>query len=333
MISKPLGLAVAAGVALVAAGAGVGSYVALRSTQATDPAVTPPAVSAPVATNTAAPVTETEAIVTPPASTPSAEPVEVERRQPTVPEPVAQRPKPARTSSDTPKRPTRPAPARTETPEPTVSPRQEPVTHSTASTTAPNVPILPGAPVAAPEPPPPVARWEELVIPSDAVIGLSIENTLSTERARIEDKVDARVTRDVRVGNEVAIPAGSRVRGSVTLVEQGGKFKEQARLGVRFHTVVLGDGSTVPIQTETIYRDGEKMGGKTAGKIGGMAAGGALIGAIFGGGKGAAIGGAAGAGVGTAATAAGPRSQATLPAGSTVTVRLSGPATVTVEKN
>ena len=75
-----------------------------------------------------------------------------------------------------------------------------------------------------------------------------METSLSSERARVEDRVDARVTRDVLAGGRVAIPAGSRVLGSVTLVDRGGKVKEQARLGVRFHTLVLADGSEVPLQ-------------------------------------------------------------------------------------
>jgi hypothetical protein len=184
-----------------------------------------------------------------------------------------------------------------------------------------------------PEPPaPPRPRFEELQIPADSVIGLRLDDSISSETARVEDRVEARVSRDVRVNGEIAVPAGTRARGNVTLVEGGGKFKERARLGVRFHTLVLADGSTIPIQTETIYREGQEMTNKSAAKIGGAAAAGALIGAIFGGGKGAAIGGAAGAGAGTAATAVGPRSQATLIAGSTVTVRLSNPATVTIEK-
>ena len=71
------------------------------------------------------------------------------------------------------------------------------------------------------------------------------------------------------------------------------------------------------------------MGQRSAARIGGSAVGGAIIGAIFGGGKGAAIGAAAGAGAGTAATMATQKSQATLHAGSTVTVRLTNPTTVT----
>ena len=115
------------------------------------------------------------------------------------------------------------------------------------------------------------------------------------------------MTRDVKVGDRVAIPAGSRAIGSVMQVERGGKFKERARLGIRFHTLVLADGTRVPISTETIYRDGEAPGNSSAAKVGGAAVGGAIIGAILGGAKGAAIGATAGAGGGTAAVMAGDR--------------------------
>ena len=189
--------------------------------------------------------------------------------------------------------------------------------------------------MATPDPieiPVPEPTTAEVHLSQDAVIGLQIENTVTSERAKVEDKVDARVTRDVRSGGLVAIPAGSRMEGSVTLVDRGGKFKERARLGVRFHTLVLADGTRVPLQTEAIMREGDSPSGESAAKVGGAAIGGAIIGAILGGGKGAAIGAATGAGGGTAAVMAGGRNAATLPAGSTVTVRLQAPVTMTVDK-
>src|SRR5205807_9856335 len=149
---------------------------------------------------------------------------------------------------------------------------------------------------------PPQKTFEDLVISRDSVIGLQTETRVSSETAKVEDRVDARVTRDVRVGDRVAIPAGSRAIGSVSLVERGGKFKERARLGIRFHTLVLADGTRVPINTDTLYREGDAP--TSAQKIGGGAVIGTILGAIVGGGKGAAIGGAAGAGAGTAATMA-----------------------------
>jgi hypothetical protein len=206
---------------------------------------------------------------------------------------------------------------------------------------APPVPVDNPATVSHPEdrtvqePPraePPQRTFEELVVSADSVIGLQTENRITSETARVEDRVEARVTREVKVGDRVAIPAGAHAIGSVMQVERGGKFKERARLGIRFHTLVLADGTRVPISTETIYRDGEPPGNGTAAKVGGAAVGGAILGAILGGAKGAVIGGTAGAGAGTAAVMATDRNAATLPAGTPMTVRLLAPVTVTSEK-
>jgi hypothetical protein len=153
---------------------------------------------------------------------------------------------------------------------------------------------------------------------------------LSSEKARVEDKVEAHVTRAVRVNDRVAIPAGAKAIGSVTVVERGGKFKERARLGIRFNMLVLDDGTQLPISTETIYREGEAP--NSAQKVGGGAVGGAILGAIIGGGKGAVLGGLAGAGGGAAVTMAGDRNAASLAAGSPLTVRILAPVTVTVDK-
>jgi hypothetical protein len=206
---------------------------------------------------------------------------------------------------------------------------------------APPVPVTSGvdasavgtpAPVPAPPPEPAGKELAELVVPAESVIGLQNETPINTERAQVEDQVEARVVRDVRVSGDVAIPAGSRALGSVTDVERGGKFKERARLGIRFHTLVLADGTELPVTTETIYRYGDEPGNKTAAKVGGGAVAGAILGAIIGGAKGAAVGATAGAGGGTAAVMAGERSVASFPVGAEVTARILAPVTVTIEK-
>jgi hypothetical protein len=187
-------------------------------------------------------------------------------------------------------------------------------------------------PVAPEPPPPPQKMFEELVVSADSVIGLRIESAVSSEVAKVEDPVEARVTRDVRVGSDVAIPAGSRVLGSVTQVERGGKMKTAARIGVRFHTLVLADNTRMPMQTEAIFREGKSPGQESAAKVGGAAVGGAILGAIIGGGKGAAIGGAVGAAGGTGVAMAGGRNPAVLASGTSLTVRLSQPVTIVVER-
>lgn len=171
----------------------------------------------------------------------------------------------------------------------------------------------------------------ELTLPADAVLGLQLESALTSETAEIEDEVVARVTRDVRVGDRVVIPSGAQAIGQVTLVEQGGRLRERARLGIRFTSAVLADGTRIPLLTDTIVREGSSPGGESAGKIGGGAIGGAIIGGIIGGARGAVIGGSVGAGAGTAAVMVGGRNAATFPSGTPVSARLVEPTTVTID--
>jgi type IV secretory pathway VirB10-like protein len=321
-------------VACVAA-AGGGAYLATR--QGARPSETVEASQAANrALNEAKPVQETEAVIgtpapaePPPASVPPTSAASPRKRQEApsrpAPKPV-RKPETAAGSSQLPALdrswpsggPADPAP-----PSSSTSPAE-------ASAPVPEVEERPQEPVRAPEPPAPA--FEELVVSADSVIGVQVETALNSETARVEDRVEAHVVRDVRAGGSVAIPAGSRALGSVTLVERGGKFKERARLGIRFHTLVLADGTRLPITTEPIYRTGEAPGQGTAAKIGGGTVVGAILGAIAGGAKGAAIGAAAGGGAGTAAVAVGDRKPATFAPGTEVTAKILSPVTVTVEK-
>ena len=338
MISRPVLLALlAAGCVTAAAG---GAYVAVRQNAvdtATPSGVTQFAAPAPVpATDPAqpAPVAATDALVSP--SAPAPEPaVEVETPRPASPKtapPAATRPRrPAERQTTIAERRSRPSV------EPAGPGAQAPESATNGAAPPPVVPVrtdpLP-EPVRLPEiaPATPEREFLELVVPSSSVIGLQMDTSLSSERARVEDRVEARVTRDVLVDGRVAIPAGSRLIGAVTMVERGGKIKERARLGVRFHTLVLADSLELPIRTESISREGEAPGRESSAKIGGAAVGGAILGAILGGGKGAMIGGATGAAGGTAAVMAGDRNAATFTAGTVLTVRLTEPVTVEVEK-
>jgi len=340
MSSRVLAGLLVAGCAAAAAG---GGYLAVRQNAvqpvpvAASPA--PPTSIAPSTTpaaSGAAPVSETEAVVS---SGPAKPQAEAEPTAPSTPtraaaSPVREAPRASaptirREPAAAPAAKTRPAPAASSAPAaPIVA--EKPVSPAPVTTQAERV----QEPARTPDPPPApkVPQFEEVVLPASSVMGLEVDTALSSEKARVEDRVDARVSRDVMSEGHVVIPAGSRVIGSVTLVERGGKVKTPARLGVRFHTLVLADGREVPLRTEPIYREGESPGPDSARKIGGAAVGGAILGAIMGGGKGAAIGGAAGAAGGSAIVMAGDRNAATLAPGAVVNVHLSAPVTIEVEK-
>lgn len=309
----------------LAAAAG-GSYLAVRQNQA--------AVSA-APDSPARAVTESEGVIAPEGVRP-ADPV---RQAPA----VSSKPTNSRIANAPTRRPSTPDEARDaglisrsgQTPESPVPPAAPTASGGSMWESRPTVePSVPEyvEPEPPPPPPPPVPEFVDVTVPSDAVLGLQIERTVSSELARVEDKVDARVTRDVRIENRIAIPAGSTVRGSVIEVDKGGRMKGKARLAIRFHTLVLADGTQLSLKSDPVVREGQSPGGQSAAKIGGAAIGGAILGAILGGGKGAATGAAVGAGAGTAAAMSNDRNPATLSAGTTVTVRMQAPVTVTVQK-
>jgi hypothetical protein len=296
-----------------------------------------PAAPAPARSERATPVAPRR-----PAATPAA--------APTRPVTPVQREEPVAAARDTPS--STPRPATTDT-TPSATPRRDDTTTDTwpARDNAPapddrwatrdtsngassaDTPLPSRSPVSeTASPAAPVRRLETVTIPADAVVGIQLERGVSSTTARVEDPVRARVTRDLVSGGDVVIPAGAHLLGNVTLVEEGGRVKERARLGIRFHTLVLSNGTEIKLPTETIYRDGESPAGRSAAKIGGAAVGGAILGALMGGGKGAVIGAATGAGSGTGWAMAGDRQPAELRAGQSLTVRVSDTVSTQVER-
>lgn len=348
MLSNRLAFAALA-VACIGAAAG-GSYVASRQN------VAPPAAAgslAPETSSRSTPVQETEALVSDTTLKAEAAP---EPKKPA--EAVKRVESPIRAAARAPARPARPVAtprkdsAKNAATNSEALPTLDRTWPSGAAVNAP--PSTPAAAASAPpveastqtprpddrvaqqDPPrapePPQKTLEELIVSADSVIGLVSDTLVSSERARVEDRVEARVTRDVRVGDTVVIPAGARALGTIVQVERGGKFKQTARLGIRFNTLVLADGTRLPITTQPFYRDGPAPGNESAAKVGGLSVGGAILGAILGGGKGAAIGAATGAAAGAGAVMAGERGAATIAPGEAFTVKITSPVTVTVEK-
>jgi type IV secretory pathway VirB10-like protein len=332
MISRSLAVGLfAAGCLTAAAG---GSYLAVRQNAASAPAAAP-------ATQPEPAVNETEAVISPeenprdrapgppvpaidPAPPEQATPPPANRRVTPRSQPV-RRPAAARAARE----PSPPAVAPTEALD---TPVEVPATTGLADMLPAREPLSVPRSIPAEAPLRPERVFEEVILPASSVVGLELETTVTSERAQVEDRVDARVTRDVYAEGRLAIPAGSRVIGTVTMVERGGKVKERARLGVRFHTLVLANGPQVSLRTETIHREGESPSNESSRKIGGATVGGAVLGAIIGGGKGAIAGATAGAAGGTAAVMAGGRNPATLAAGSIVTVKLTAPASFEIER-
>jgi hypothetical protein len=106
----------------------------------------------------------------------------------------------------------------------------------------------------------PTEQTRTITVKKDAVIGVRLDRPLTTETARVNDRVTARVARDVMVDDRTALVAGTRVQGYVAAVERSAKPTDHARIGIRFTALILADDRRVPIQVDTVFRESEPAG-------------------------------------------------------------------------
>jgi hypothetical protein len=161
-------------------------------------------------------------------------------------------------------------------------------------------------------------------IPSGQEIDVRLENELSSATAQVEQRFEATTVADLYRGNEVLIPAGSKLRGVISSVTKATRTDRKGSLTVAFDQVTV-NGRNYPMRgTVTQALESEGIKGE-AGKIGAGAGVGAIIGGIIGGAKGALLGVLIGGG-GTIAATEG--KDVTLPPGTILRVQLDTPPNI-----
>jgi hypothetical protein len=222
-----------------------------------------------------------------------------------------------------------PASAPTDTPAPAVatpapvppapkpSPKPAPVDHAGAA-----------APKPQPKPEPVV---KTLVVGTE--FATELIDGASSKTNKVGDPVRARVTQPVVIDGLTVVPAGAVIAGTVTEAVPIRKIGGQAVLGLKFDTLELPDGTTVPISAG-IQSKGKSEDGKDAGTIAGAAAGGALLGRLLSKNdktKGTLIGAVVGGAAGTGIAAATKGQDVELPPGTPLALHLETAAQVTVQ--
>lgn len=171
------------------------------------------------------------------------------------------------------------------------------------------------------------ARAEEkqkqpLIVPVGTSITVSLGSALGSKLSQSGSTFTGSVAKDVIVGQDIAIPQGANVSGTVTDAKPLGRFAGGAVLSVRLDSINL-NGADTPVQASVRTFNAKGKGKRTAEMAGGAAALGGIIGAIAGGGKGAAIGLAAGGGAGAGGAAFTGNKDIVLPTESAVSFELS----------
>jgi hypothetical protein len=170
---------------------------------------------------------------------------------------------------------------------------------------------------------------------------VKLDTTLATFSNKAGDPFQARLTAPVVVNGQTLIPAGAIVEGRVTKVAEPRRISGKPTIGILAESLVLPTGEHLfldatlvdtDIPGTDVNQEGEFKGSghdrRDQMEVGGGAAGGMLIGGLIGGPPGIVIGGAVGAGS-TGAHWLSKHRSATLPAGTTLTMELKRPLTMT----
>jgi hypothetical protein len=168
-------------------------------------------------------------------------------------------------------------------------------------------------------------RSGSLVLPEGTEMTVRLEQPLSSRTARVEDRFDATVARPVYVDGRIVIPDGSRVQGTVTVVERAQRPARGGRLNLAFDRLLLDDGTTVDLSARLVQVK-ENIGSGGTLKQGAIGAAiGGILGRVLGGTKGAIMGVLLG-GAGGAIASSG--DDVELPEGTVFTLQLDRPTTV-----
>lgn len=194
----------------------------------------------------------------------------------------------------------------------------------------------PQRPASAPAPPerptaPPPKRFREVTAQAGTPLSLELTTALTTETAKVEQPVTARLRSPVVIDGITVLPAGAILHGNITETERSARVKGRAHMSFRFTEVSI-DGQREPLTTEPLAFEADPQKGKDAAKVGIGAGIGAAIGAIAGGGSGAATGAAIGAGAGVGTVLATRGQEVELAAGTELKTSLASSFGIRVEQ-
>jgi hypothetical protein len=180
------------------------------------------------------------------------------------------------------------------------------------------------------------APGKRLIVPSGTRLAVVLENGISTRSAKAGDSLYFHTAFPVTQNNQVVIPVGSYLRGSLLESKRPGRVKGRGEFRMRLESLILPNGYTVDLLAaprsadtggkETTDPEGKVTGeggkGKDVGTVATTTVTGAGIGAIAGGAKGAGIGAGVGGliGLGAILLTRGPEAQ--LPRGTTMDIVL-----------
>jgi hypothetical protein len=134
-----------------------------------------------------------------------------------------------------------------------------------------------------------------IAIPAGSELDVRLITPLTSDTAKVEDAVEATTMVDLYRGEDIIVPAGSRLTGYVSSVERASRTDRKGALTIEFTSLMVGGRSRDVRAHVTHALESEGIKGEIP-RIGAGAGVGAILGGILGGVKGAIAGVLIGAG-------------------------------------
>ena len=173
------------------------------------------------------------------------------------------------------------------------------------------------------------AAYSDVTIPTGTSLPLALTSGIASDTSALEDAVSAELTRAITINGREVLPAGTRLTGFVTAVDDSNRVKGRASIAFRFTSLHAAD-TQYDLQSAPLSHQAPATKGEDAAKIGIGAGAGAVIGGILGGKDGAAKGAVVGGGAGTGVVLATKGREVRLGPGADVTTQLEAPLTIRV---
>ncbi|MBI3282248.1 MAG: LssY C-terminal domain-containing protein [Acidobacteria bacterium] len=116
------------------------------------------------------------------------------------------------------------------------------------------------------------ARASGAVLPAGVEIHARLESKVSSETSKLGDAVEAVVIAPVVSNGEIALAAGSRLRGSVTFVKASAQPDERAVLACSFHQLAAPGAAAVAVKTRLVRVENAREQVSEIGQINGILA-------------------------------------------------------------
>ena len=119
--------------------------------------------------------------------------------------------------------------------------------------------------------------YREVTIPAGTTLPLALTSAVASDTSALEDAITAELTSPITIDGRDVLPAGTRLAGVVTGVDDSDRVKGRAMIAFRFTSLRTGD-ARYDLQAAPLSRLAEATKGEDATKIAVGAGAGAVIG-------------------------------------------------------